>query len=111
MSDVALGIGRRVLVTGVAGSGKSTFSRTPLDASNIRRHFHKACEQATLRPRRIHDWLVTAASWLADLNVHPDTAKQVTRHSQSSTLMEYYTSSSSESRRAALEALDDLFNG
>jgi hypothetical protein len=48
---------------------------------------------------------------LADLNVHPDTAKQVTRHSQSSTLMEFYTKSSSESRRAALEALDELFNG
>ena len=84
---------------------------TPLDASNIRRYFHKACEEAKVRPRRIHDWRVTAASWLADLNEHPDTAKQVTRHSQSSTLMEFYTKSSSESRRAALEALDGLFNG
>ena len=84
---------------------------TPLDASNIRRHFHKVCERARVRPRRIHDWRVTAASWLADLNIHPDTAMHVTRHSQSSTLMEFYTKSSSESRRAALVALDGLFNG
>jgi adenylate kinase family enzyme len=28
MSDPALGVGRRVLVTGMAGAGKSTFSRS-----------------------------------------------------------------------------------
>lgn len=83
----------------------------PLDSSNVRRYFHKVCREANVRPRRIHDWRVTAASWLADLNVHPDTAKQITRHSQSSTLMEYYTKSSSARRKAALEALDALFNG
>jgi hypothetical protein len=37
--------------------------------------------------------------------------KQVMRHSQSSTTMEYYTKSSSEPRRAAIAALDELFNG
>jgi integrase len=83
----------------------------PLDSSGVRRHFHRVCAKAGVRPRRIHDWRVTAASWLADLNVHADTAKQVLRHSQSSTTMEYYTRSSSESRRAAIQALDQLFNG
>jgi hypothetical protein len=48
---------------------------------------------------------------LADLNVHPDTAKQVLRHSKSSTTMEYYTRSSSDARKAAITALDELFNG
>ena len=84
---------------------------TPLDASNVRKYFREVCDTAGVRPRRIHDWRVTAASWWADLNVHPDTAKRVTRHSQSSTFMEYYTKSSSESRRAAIEALDQLFDG
>ncbi len=84
---------------------------TPLDASNVRRHFRDVCAKAKVRPRRIHDWRVTAASWLADLNIHPDTARRVTRHSQSSTIMEYYTKSSSEPRRLAIEALDELFNG
>ena len=84
---------------------------TPLDASNVRKYFREVCDTAGVRPRRIHDWRVTAASWLADLNIHPDTARRVTRHSQSSTIMEYYTKSSSEPRRVAIEALDQLFNG
>jgi integrase len=84
---------------------------TPLDASNVRRYFHRICDQAQVRRRRIHDWRVTAASWLADLGVHPDTAKQVTRHAQASTLMEFYTKASSDSRKKAIEDLDRLFNG
>ncbi len=84
---------------------------TPLDATNVRRHFHGICDEAKVRRRRIHDWRVTAASWLADLGIHPDTAKQVTRHAQSATLMEFYTQSPSDSRRKAIEALDGLFNG
>ena len=83
----------------------------PLDSSNVRRHFHKVCDKVGVRRRRVHDWRVTAASFLADLNIHPDTAKQVLRHSQSSTTLEFYTKTSSERRRAAIEALDHLFNG
>lgn len=82
----------------------------PLDSSGVRRHCHRVCAKAGVRPRRIHDWRVTTASWLADLNVHADTAKQILRHSQSSTTMEYYTRSSSATLRAAIEALDQLFN-
>ena len=46
MSDGALGIGRRVLVTGMAGSGKSTFSRslaakTGLPVIHLDLHFWK----------------------------------------------------------------------
>jgi integrase len=84
--------------------------RRSVDSSNVRRHFRKVCQEAGVRPRRIHDWRVTAASFLADLNVHPDTAKQVLRHSESSTTIEYYTRSSSAARKAALVALDELFN-
>jgi hypothetical protein len=72
---------------------------TPLDASNVRKYFQEVCANAGVRPRRVHDWRVTAASWLADLNVHPDTARRVTRHSQNSTILDYYTKSSSEPRR------------
>lgn len=83
---------------------------TPLDPSNVRRYFNKICHDAGVDQRRLHDWRVTTASWLADLNIHPDTARQTTRHSQSATLMEFYTQASSDSRRAAIEALDRLFN-
>jgi integrase len=84
---------------------------TPYCASNVRRRFIKICEGAEVRPRRIHDWRVTAGSWLADLNVHPETAKQVLRHSKQSTTMKHYTRTNSERRREAIEALDALFNG
>lgn len=84
---------------------------TPLDSSNVRRRFRRTCEKAGVRPRRIHDWRVTAGSWLADLGVHPDTAKQVLRHSQSSTTMDFYTKTSSDRRRTAIEALNERFNG
>jgi hypothetical protein len=83
---------------------------TPYSASNVRSSFIRICERAKVRPRRIQDSRVTAGSWLADLNVHPETAKQVLRHSQQSTTMKYYTRTKSERRNEAIEALDDLFN-
>jgi hypothetical protein len=46
-----------------------------------------------------------------ELNVHPDTAKQMLRHSQHSTTMKHYTRTSSAVRREAVDALDHLFNG
>lgn len=64
-----------------------------------------------MRPSRVHDWRVTAGSWLGDLNVHLDTAKQVLRHAQQSTTMKHYTHTSSERRREAIVALDKLVNG
>jgi integrase len=54
---------------------------------------------------------VTAGSWLGDLNVHPDTARQVLRHANQSTTMRHYTQTSSKRRREAIEGLDKLFNG
>ncbi len=84
---------------------------TPLDASNVRAFFVGVCEHTEVRPRRIHDWRVTAGSRLADLNIHLDTAKQVLRHANQSTTMKHYTHTSSERRRDAIEALDRLFNG
>ena len=56
MRDASLPIGRRVLVTGMAGSGKSTFSRslaakTGLPVIHLDFHFwkqlsgHRACQQ------------------------------------------------------------------
>ncbi|MEA2581352.1 MAG: hypothetical protein QOE83_2244 [Actinomycetota bacterium] len=84
---------------------------TPLNASNVRRYFRDVCAEAKVRPRRLHDWRVTAGSWLANSNVHPDTAKQVLRHAQQSTTMKHYTQTSPERRREAIQTLDNLFNG
>jgi integrase len=77
----------------------------------VKRYLDAVCRRAGVRQRRIHDWKVTAASWLGDLNVHPDTSKQILRHANQSTTLKYYTQTSSESRREAIEALGRLFNG
>ena|SRR5437867_132490 len=83
---------------------------TPLGASNVKRYFDAVCQRAGVRARRIHDWRVTAGSWLGELNVHPDTARQVL-HANQSTTMKHYTQTSSERRREAIESLDKMFNG
>jgi integrase len=77
----------------------------------VKKHFDAICDRAGVRARRIHDWRVTAGSWLGDLNIHPETAKQVLRHTNQSTAWKHYTNTSSERRREAIEALDKLFNG
>jgi len=77
MSDAALRIGRRVLVTGMAGSGKSTFSRslaakTGLPVIHLDLHFWKpgwvAPSEREWREKQIG--LLAGNAWIADGNYH-----------------------------------------
>ena len=77
MSDAALGIGRRVLVTGMAGSGKSTFSRslaakTGLPVIHLDLHFWKPgwVAPSELEWRDKQSGLLAGDAWIADGNYH-----------------------------------------
>jgi adenylate kinase family enzyme len=75
MSDAAVGIGRRVVVTGMAGSGKSTFSRalavkTGLPVIHLDLHFWKPgwvapSEDEWRENQRI---MLAGEAWIADGN-------------------------------------------
>jgi adenylate kinase family enzyme len=75
MSDAVLRIGRRVLVTGMAGSGKSMFSRTlaaktGLPVIHLDRHYWKPGWVAPSEPewREKQRDLLAGDSWIADGN-------------------------------------------
>ena len=77
MSDAAVGIGRRVLVTGMAGSGKSTFSRslaakTGLPVIHLDLHFWKPgwVAPSELEWREKQSGLLAGDAWIADGNYH-----------------------------------------
>ena len=77
MSDAAVGIGRRVLVTGMAGSGKSTFSRslaakTGLPVIHLDLYFWKPgwTAPSELDWREQQSGLLAGESWIADGNYH-----------------------------------------
>jgi adenylate kinase family enzyme len=77
MSDAALGIGRRVLVTGMAGSGKSTFSRslsakTGLPVIHLDLHFWEPgwVAPSELEWREKQRGLLAGDAWIADGNYH-----------------------------------------
>jgi adenylate kinase family enzyme len=77
MSDAALAIGRRVLVTGMAGSGKSTFSRslaakTGLPVIHLDLHYWKPGWVAPSEPewRERQRGLLAGDAWIIDGNYH-----------------------------------------
>jgi adenylate kinase family enzyme len=77
MSDAALAIGRRVLVTGMAGSGKSTFSRalaakTGMPVIHLDNHFWKPGWIAPLESewRDKQRGLLAGDAWIVDGNYH-----------------------------------------
>src|SRR4029079_12871886 len=86
MSDAAGGIGRRVLVTGMAGSGKSTFSRalgakTGLPVIHLDVHYWKP---GWVKPSD-EEWrgkqraLLARDEWIADGNYYETLDTQVQR--------------------------------
>ena len=77
MSGAALAIGRRILATGMAGSGKSTFSRslaakTGLPVIHLDLHFWKPGWVAPSEPewREKQRGLLAGEAWIADGNYH-----------------------------------------
>ena len=79
MSEIgsALRIGRRVVVTGMAGAGKSTFARqlaakTGLPAIHLDLHFWKPgwVEPSDKEWRDVQSKLLAGEEWIADGNYH-----------------------------------------
>jgi adenylate kinase family enzyme len=77
LSDAALAVGRRVLVTGMAGSGKSTFSRsfaakTGLPLIHLDLHFWKPgwVTPSEDEWREKQSGLLAGDAWIVDGNYH-----------------------------------------
>ncbi|GGS73406.1 site-specific integrase [Planobispora rosea] len=85
----------------------TTASGRPVEPSNFRRSFARACDRAGVRKVNVHATRKTCASLLVALDVHPRVAMQILRHSQISVTMNIYSEVSSEETRKALKKLGD----
>ncbi|GGL33786.1 tyrosine-type recombinase/integrase [Planomonospora parontospora] len=83
----------------------TTASGRPVEPSNFRRSFARACDRAVVRKVNVHATRKTCASLLIALDVHPRVAMQILRHSQISVTMNIYSEVSSEETRKALKKL------
>lgn len=77
MSEAPLALGRRVIVTGLAGSGKSTFSlalaaKTGLPVVHLDLHFWKPgwVAPSAAEWRETQQGLLAGEAWIADGNYH-----------------------------------------
>lgn len=83
---------------------------TPLDGSNLRKHFQDALEHAGLPPMRFHDMRHSAASMLAALGVHPSVAQRILGHANISTTLSVYTHVEQVAMRDATDLMGGLFD-
>lgn len=83
---------------------------TPLDDSNIRKHFREALTTAGLPPMRFHDMRHSAASMLAALGVHPSVAQRILGHANIHTTLAVYTHVENVAMREATDLIGDLFS-
>ncbi|MFI6741521.1 tyrosine-type recombinase/integrase [Nonomuraea sp. NPDC050451] len=83
----------------------TTASGRPIEPSNFRRSFAKACIRAGVRKVHVHATRKTCESLLVALDVHPRVAMQILRHSQIAVTMNIYSEVSSEAHTEGAEAL------
>lgn len=83
---------------------------TPLDDSNLRKHFKDALKTAGLPEMRFHDMRHSAASMLAALGVHPSVAQRILGHANISTTLAIYTHVEQVAMREATDLMDGLFD-
>jgi len=99
------------LAAGEAWSGSGLVLTTrlgdPLDPRNFHRWFKARAEKAGVPVIPVHATRRTCASLLVALDVHPRVAMAIMRHSKIAVTMDIYAQVSSESTRAALQALGD----
>jgi integrase len=97
------------LAAGEAWSGSGLVLTTrlgdPLDPRNFHRWFKARAEKAGVPVIPVHATRRTCASLLVALDVHPRVAMAIMRHSKIAVTMDIYAQVSSESTRAALQAL------
>lgn len=82
---------------------------TPLDGSNVRKHFAAQLTTAKLPEIRFHDLRHTAASLLAARGVPQRTVMEILGHTQASTTANVYTHIATETMKEATDRLADLF--
>jgi integrase len=83
---------------------------TPIDHSNLRKHFKQALTRAGLPAIRFHDMRHSASSFLAARGVHPSVAQAILGHANVSTTLSVYTQVSHDTMREATDLLGDLFD-
>ncbi len=81
---------------------------TPLDARNVLRKFHKALEDAGLRPQRFHDLRHAAASLLLAQGVPPKTVQEILSHSDIRLTMNTYAHVMPAMKRDAADLMDAI---
>ncbi|HEV2073522.1 MAG TPA: site-specific integrase, partial [Thermomicrobiales bacterium] len=82
---------------------------TPLDNSNLRKHFKRKLEGAGLPPMRFHDMRHSAASMLAARGVHPSVAQRILGHANINTTLAVYTHVEDAMMRQATDLMGDLY--
>lgn len=83
---------------------------TPIDASNLIRHFHRALVAAGLPRKRFHDLRHTCASLLLAQGVHPRVVMDILGHSQISLTMDTYSHVIPALQREAASQMDVLLS-
>ncbi|WP_239116622.1 tyrosine-type recombinase/integrase [Planotetraspora phitsanulokensis] len=89
----------------------TTTHGTPYEPRNFNRHFAARCARAGVRYSKVHDTRRTCASLLVALDVHPQVAMQILRHSQIAVTMEVYSEVPSATTREALKRLEVSLDG
>jgi len=86
----------------------TTASGRPVEPRNIGRSFERIVRKAGLRLIRLHDLRHTTASLLKKLGVSPRDAMVILGHSNISVTLGIYTHGDEDSRRDALDRLDQV---
>lgn len=87
----------------------TTSSGLPIEPRNLARSFRRICEQHGLRVIKLHHLRHTAATLLKDQGVPARDAQLILGHANISTTQEIYQHGSAETRRAALQQVEQLF--
>ncbi len=82
---------------------------TPLDGSNVRKHFATHLAAADLPAIRFHDLRHSAASLLAVRGVSQRVVMEILGHTQMATTSNVYTHITSDSMKEATDRMADLF--
>lgn len=84
---------------------------TPLEPSNVRRHFHRVLAQAGLPKLRVHDMRHTAASLMIALGIPPKVVSEILGHSSTRLTLDLYGHLYDSARIEAASKMDDFLSG
>ena len=87
----------------------TTRHKTPINQSNLYRHFRNAIKKAGLPTMRFHDLRHTAATLLLKENVHPKIVQEMLGHSSISLTLDTYSHILPDIQKEATEKMDRIF--